>query len=279
MTITNKVSLKSVNGGNTPIADVPDAPTIGAVSDPGTGTSASVAFTVAATGGAVTTFTATSTPESLTGTSATSPITVTGLTTGTSYTFKVKGANSTATGPESSASSSFAAAAPLAFDSIASFSIATATSTVTFTSIPTTYKHLQLRVFARRTAANNFGSIIVARNGSYANYNRHYLTTDGTTASAGATLSTSTDGTIQGITGAAQTANYFGAAVVDILDFQSTVKNKNALAFSGASTDGVGGGPFIVSSEWRDATAVTSLEITTSDFAQYSHIALYGIKG
>jgi hypothetical protein len=169
--------------------------------------------------------------------------------------------------------------ATVSFDSIASFSIATTTSTVTFTSIPTTYKHLQLRVFARRTAENNFGSIIVARNGSYANYNRHYLTTDGTTASAGATLNTSTDGTIQGITGAAQAASYFGAAVVDILDFQSTVKNKNALAFSGASTNGVGGGPFIVSSEWRDAAAITSLEITTNDFAQYSHIALYGIKG
>ena len=104
MTITNKVSLKSVMAGNTPIADVPDAPTIGTAT---TGVfSATVTFTAAATGGAVTTFTATSTPGSITGTSATSPITVSGLTAGTSYTFKVKGTNSTATGAESAASNS-----------------------------------------------------------------------------------------------------------------------------------------------------------------------------
>ena len=93
------------------IADVPDAPTIGAVTDLGTGSSVTVAYTAATTGGAVTTFTATSTPGSLTGT-GTSPITVSGLTASTSYTFKVKGTNSTATGPESAASSAVTPVAP-----------------------------------------------------------------------------------------------------------------------------------------------------------------------
>jgi hypothetical protein len=102
VTITNKVSLKNVNGGNTPIADVPDAPTIGTATK--SGTIASVTFTAATTGGTATTYTATSTPGSLTGTSATSPISVTGLTVGTTYTFKVKGSNTTGTGAESSAS-------------------------------------------------------------------------------------------------------------------------------------------------------------------------------
>ena len=95
------------NTAITEISDVPDAPTIGAIADPGPDGSASVAFTAAATGGTVTTYTATSTPGTITGTSATSPITITGLTLDTAYTFKVKGTNSTATGPESSASSSF----------------------------------------------------------------------------------------------------------------------------------------------------------------------------
>lgn len=89
--------------GNTPIADVPDAPTIGTATA-GTG-SATVTYTAAATGGAVTTFTATSTPGSVTGTGA-SPITVSGLTSGTAYTFTVSGANSTGTSPASAASNS-----------------------------------------------------------------------------------------------------------------------------------------------------------------------------
>jgi hypothetical protein len=89
--------------GNTPISDVPDAPTIGTAT--GGTESATVTYTAAATGGAVTTFTATSTPGSLTGTGA-SPITVSGLTGGTAYTFTVSGANSTGTSPASAASNS-----------------------------------------------------------------------------------------------------------------------------------------------------------------------------
>lgn len=91
----------------TEIMDVPDAPTIGTAT--GSGTTASVPFTAAVTGGTPTSYTATSTPGSITATSATSPISVSGLTGGTSYTFKVKGTNSTGTGPDSSASNSITA--------------------------------------------------------------------------------------------------------------------------------------------------------------------------
>jgi hypothetical protein len=106
VTITNRVSLKSVMAGVTPIADVPDAPTIGAATNVGTSRaynngSATVAYTAAPTGGTATTFTATSSPGSFTGT-GTSPITVTGLQSATSYTFTVSATNSTATGPASS---------------------------------------------------------------------------------------------------------------------------------------------------------------------------------
>lgn len=97
----------------TAIPDVPDAPTVGAATNVGTSRAyndgaATVAYTEAATGGAVTTYTATSTPGSFTGTGA-SPITVAGLASGTSYTFAVTGTNSTGTSPASAASSSITA--------------------------------------------------------------------------------------------------------------------------------------------------------------------------
>ena len=118
MTITNRVSLKSVMAGVTPIDDVPDAPTIGAATNVGTSRaynngSATVAYTAAATGGPVTTFTATSTPGSFTGT-GTSPITVTGLQSATSYTFTVSAANSNGTLTSAASSSITATTVPQA---------------------------------------------------------------------------------------------------------------------------------------------------------------------
>jgi len=91
-------------------ATVPGAPTIG-TAVPGN-TTAGVVFTAPAdNGGAtITSYTATAfiggSPTAITATGATSPITVSGLTNGTSYTFKVKATNSAGTGPESAASNS-----------------------------------------------------------------------------------------------------------------------------------------------------------------------------
>lgn len=84
---------------------VPQAPTIGAATTTG-GTTATVAYTAGATGGkAVSAYTATSSPSSITGTGA-SPITVSGLTQNTAYTFTVTATNANGTSLASSASSS-----------------------------------------------------------------------------------------------------------------------------------------------------------------------------
>ena len=109
---TNSIST-SISGtsGSITATTVPQAPTIGAVAD-ASATSATVAFTANETGGsAITGFTATSTPGSITGTGASSPITVSGLTTGTAYTFTVTATNANGTSTASSASGSVSPAA------------------------------------------------------------------------------------------------------------------------------------------------------------------------
>jgi len=86
----------------------PGAPTIGTATNAGS-TSISVAFTAPACAGypaTITEYLATSTPGCITGTAASSPITVSGLTTGTAYTFKVKAQNATGYGACSAASNS-----------------------------------------------------------------------------------------------------------------------------------------------------------------------------
>jgi hypothetical protein len=88
---------------------LPSAPTIGTATA-GPSNCASVAFTAPACGVPTTfTYTATSTPGCITATGTSSPVTVSGLTNGTSYTFKVKATTGAGTGPCSAASNSITA--------------------------------------------------------------------------------------------------------------------------------------------------------------------------
>jgi hypothetical protein len=86
---------------------VPGAPTIGTATATGS-TTATVAFTAGSTGypATITGYTATSSPGGITGTGASSPISMTGLSTGTAYTFTVTATNASGTGPASAASNS-----------------------------------------------------------------------------------------------------------------------------------------------------------------------------
>lgn len=283
MTIINKVSNKTLMPGITPIPDVPDAPTIGAVTDSGDGTTATVAYTAAVTGGTVTTFTATSTPGSFTGTGS-SPISVTGLTAGTAYTFKVKGTNSTATGPESAASSSLTLAFAPSFDSIATATGSGSTS-ITFSSIPQTYKHLQLRILARSTGAGDGRDLNFTANGvtSSGSYKSHHLIGNGSSAySAVDNSGSTTSAQILQPPASGMASNIFGAGVIDILDYTNTNKNKVIRVLNGVDTNG---GTYqmsqILSGLFLSTNAISSITLTFSlgNFATGSSVALYGIKG
>lgn len=87
---------------------IPDAPTIGTAAI-ATATSVSVAFTAPSNLGypaIITNYTVTSNPGNIIAVGASSPILVTGLTTGVSYTFTVSATNNSGTGSSSAASNS-----------------------------------------------------------------------------------------------------------------------------------------------------------------------------
>ena len=85
---------------------VPNAPTIGTAT--ASAGAASVTFTAPSNvgGSAITSYTVISSPGGVTGTGASSPVTVSGLTNGTAYTFTVVATNAYGSGPASAASNS-----------------------------------------------------------------------------------------------------------------------------------------------------------------------------
>ena len=176
-----------------------------------------------------------------------------------------------------------------AYDSIATVTVGSGGSStgIQFTSIPSTYTHLQIRGLARETVtAGNYTSFYIYFNSDTTNnYSGHYLAGNGASASAYAWTSNS------GILGSFLTsvdaiANNFGAFVIDILDYANTNKYKTVRTLNGFDNNGNGATDFnkgavdLSSGSWLSTNAITSIKLTgPSTLAQYSTFALYGIKG
>ena len=148
-------------------------------------------------------------------------------------------------------------------------------STISFTSIPSTYKHLQIRGLTLSATAINYVRVRF-NSDTGTNYTRHLL--EGTGTAAVAENATGLTFTPAGYTGAVSNPSVF---VMDILDYQNTNKYKTTRSLSGIDQNGSGYVDF-GSGLWLNTGAISSIDITHSsgiNFNQYSSFALYGIKG
>lgn len=175
-----------------------------------------------------------------------------------------------------------------AYDPAATFLIQRITATggetsIDFTSIPQTYKHLQLRVLAK----NSGSSTTVDAQGLFVRFNSdttsanyaglHGLVGNGSTVSA---FGQTNQGRLNAGSVPYSLASCFSGTIIDIHDYASTTSNKTMRSFSGADGNGSG---FVRlhSGLWAVTNAITSISVYQAgfDYVAGTTIALYGFTG
>lgn len=162
------------------------------------------------------------------------------------------------------------------YESIASSS-PSGVSTLTFSSIASTYIALQVRWSFINSAA---ASMTMELNGNTsAIYDYHALNTNGATVTA---TNKATDANSMQVQGYYPTiTTYPNVGILDLFNYKSTTTNKSMRVFAGASDNSTSGSVQLRSGDFRSTSAVTQISflLSTGTFSAGSTFALYGIKG
>ncbi len=169
---------------------------------------------------------------------------------------------------------------------IATTLLGSSAASVTFSNIPQTYKHLQLRGIARdsRATYGNSGPSFQFNGDTGANYSWHGMQGDGGSATA-------RNGTTQNqmygnaMAGNGAPANTYGAFIIDILDYSNVYKFKTMRMLDGVDLNGTvagfGGIIELMSGLWMNTAGITSITMAPSNpnWLTNSRFSLYGIRG
>lgn len=157
---------------------------------------------------------------------------------------------------------------------------ASSAAQLTFSNIPQTFTHLQVKIFGRDASATSINSAFIVFNGSFETHpNHHYLSGNGSSASASS--STTVLMPLPVLPGTNAASGMVGSIIVDILDYTNTNKNKTIRAIGGSDLNGSGAVSFY--SGFRINTeAITSLTLggaysSPYQFAAGTRVDLYGI--
>ena len=174
-----------------------------------------------------------------------------------------------------------------AFESINSTTLSTDTSTITFSSIPSTYRYLQLRGNIRLERSGDLAGELIIRfnNDSTANnYRSYYAGVSGTTSTS--TYAATQTGSQTGYYGLRLPANNslsnnFGAFIVDIYDYSSsaatTIRTSSGFLNNGTTTSNEEFGGAM----WNDGSTVHTISLHLAfgtAIKTNSTLDLYGVK-
>lgn len=162
------------------------------------------------------------------------------------------------------------------FDSIATQTLSSNTTNITFSSIPSTYKDLHVRYVAKNINSGITDVALTFNGDGAGNYSKSWIFTfDG----AGPYESGNDSSISLGYT-AGNDSGVFGAAMIDIPDYASTNKNKTCTYLTGNEKSSANTTTLIIGAgQWRSTAAISSLTLSCATFATGSRFELYGIKG
>ena len=163
-----------------------------------------------------------------------------------------------------------------AYTLIQSFVLSSDQSSITFSSIPQTYKHLQIRYTAKNSGSS--ADFAMRINGiTSSSYAAHWLFADGFNLTSGSNTGANRMLMPQGMT-SSFTANSFGAGIVDIVDYSNASKLKTI-----RTTFGHNDSPrlyfrsFLETSSTSAVTSVTFVPDSNS-IGTGSRFSLYGLS-
>ena len=150
--------------------------------------------------------------------------------------------------------------------------------TITFSSIPADYKHLQIRYSAKVTTSTGEDLYLRFNGILSASYVTHRLSALSTTLSSSSNTGLDVIFLERGLS-ITDTANAFAAGVIDILDYTSTSKNTTLRAFYGKN-DNINTVQ-LRSGLLMNTAAINSISLITSagSHTTTSRFSLYGLKG
>jgi hypothetical protein len=171
------------------------------------------------------------------------------------------------------------AAATNSYESIATYAGTGSSGIITFSSIPSTYKHLQIRMLFRSTYTGGSTSYMYIKpnNDTSTSFSEHAIRANGSSVSAFGSASRTDMFAFDYPSGSGST---YGVIIMDILDYANTNKYKTFRYLQGYDNNG-SGELNLLSASWQKTDAITSIAISDNyaNWSTGSSFALYGIKG
>lgn len=171
---------------------------------------------------------------------------------------------------------------PSSYESIASATGTGSSGTITFSSIPSTYQHLQIRGIADSSGAGTQQDLLIRINGvTSSSYTYHQLRGSGVSVSATSGASQTYAYNFDAVTGNSVAAATVAGIILDIHDYANTTRNKTLRLFGGF--DNNGSGQIVLNSNlFINTSAISSISLISGGggfWETNTQFALYGIKG